>query len=314
MDFRFLKENLYKATHERNGLTRYVTRRFLFRPLEWLGLHVVADHFYEPIPNLREIEENYDDSPLAIPGHPLDLQNFELCHAKRLERFGPEFTEAVKQFDFDPINNYFKGADALSYYCLLRDLKSESVVEIGQGSSTRIALAALDRNAAENGTAPKLTSIDPYARLGGQLLKPVRTEFKEIREPLQKLPPEDLLKSCDGNALLFVDGSHIYKYGSDVWYLLHKIYPRLPPGCLLHLHDIVLPYGWLKDFYLRQKWFWNEQDMIEAFLAFNKAFEIFLPVYWVHRDSKLVREVVARIVPQLPIRDLGYSFYIRRVA
>ena len=80
------------------------------------------------------------------------------------------------------------------------------------------------------------------------------------------------------------------------------------------MHDLLLPYGWPKEYYLRQKWFWNEQDMIEAFLAFNKAFEIILPVYWVHRDSKLVRETVARVVPQLPVRDAGYSFYIRRVA
>jgi hypothetical protein len=78
------------------------------------------------------------------------------------------------------------------------------------------------------------------------------------------------------------------------------------------VHDVVLPYPWLKEFYLEQKWFWNEQDMLEAFLAFNAAFEIILPVYWLHRDSAVVKHATEAVVPGLPQRDLGYSFYLRR--
>ena len=137
MNFKALREGLFKARREKNALPRYLARRFLFKPLERLGLHVVGDHFYEPIPNLRELAANYDGSRRDIPGHDLRLEAFEPEHAARLERFGPEFQEAVKAFGFDPSNYYFRGADAVSYYALLREMKPASVVEIGQGSSTR---------------------------------------------------------------------------------------------------------------------------------------------------------------------------------
>ncbi len=314
MNFKSLSESIFKARNERNALPRYIARRFLFKPLERLGLHVIGDHFYEPIPNLREIEANYDGAPRAIPGHSLELEDFESRHAARLERYGPEFAEAVKSFGFDVTNYYFRGADALSYYCLLRETKPSSVVEIGQGSSTRIALAALERNAEETGTAASFVSIDPYTRLLGEEIKPKHTRFEQIHQPLQQVPVEDLLKRCQGNALLFVDSSHVYKYGSDVWHLMHQVYPRLPVGCALHVHDVVLPYPWLKEFYVQQKWFWNEQDMLETFLAFNAAFKITLPVYWLHRDSALVKQAVAKVALDLPMRDEGYSFYLKRVS
>ncbi len=312
MNFKALKEGLFKARKERNALPRYLARRFLFAPFEKLGLHITGDHFYEPIPNLRELAANYDGRPRPIPGHDLQLAQFETAHAARIERYGSEFEEAVKATGFDPTNYYFRGADALSYYCLLRESKPDSVVEIGQGSSTRVALAALERNAAETGTEASFVSIDPYTRLLGSELKPVHTRFEQIHQPLQALPVADLLARCQGRAMLFVDSSHVYKYGSDVWHLMHQVYPQLPVDCVLHVHDVVLPYPWLKEFYLEQKWFWNEQDMLETFLAFNSAFEVVLPVYWLHRDSTVVQKAAEAIVPALPQRDLGYSFYLRR--
>ena len=125
MNFQALKEGLFKARKERNALPRYLARRFLFAPFEKLGLHITGDHFYEPIPNLRELAANYDGSLRPIPGHDLQLAQFEAAHAARIGRYGPEFEEAVKATGFDPTNYYFRGADALSYYCLLREAKEE---------------------------------------------------------------------------------------------------------------------------------------------------------------------------------------------
>lgn len=314
MNLKGLKESWYKATRERNALPRYIARRWLFGPMERLGLHVVGDHFYEPVPNLRELALNYDESPRALPGHDLSLGRFEAGHAGRLARYGAEFSKAVQTYQFDPGNYYFRGADALSYYCYLRETKPVSVVEVGQGSSTRVALAALDRNAEETGAAAHLTSIDPYTRLLGDSLVPQRITFEQIHQPLQAIPVADVVAWCAGKALLFVDSSHVYKPGSDVWHLMHWVYPQLPPGCGLHVHDVVLPYPWPKDFYLKQKWFWNEQDILEAFLAFNSAFQVTLPVHLLHRDSSIVQNAAAQAAPDLPQRNIGYSFYLERVA
>lgn len=309
-----LRERIYKARAERNGLQRYVARRYLFPLAERLGFHILGDHFYEPIPNVRDLEAGYDESPREIPGHPLKLEDFESAHAQRLHQFGPEFIAAVRSQGWDMHNYYFWGADALSYYALLRERKPPAVIEIGQGQSTRIAIAALEKNAEETGDSPLMVSIDPYTRLLGAEIKPQRVRFEAIEKPIQHVPVSDLLRHCEEGALLFVDSSHVYKHGSDVWHLTHQVYPALPSGTLVHIHDIVLPHPWPKDFLVKNKWFWNEQDMLEQFLAFNQSFRIVLPVHWLHRHSDRVKRAVSDVAGDLPQRDSGFSFYIERIA
>jgi hypothetical protein len=50
-------------------------------------------------------------------------------------------------FGYVEINFYFAGIDALYYYSFIRTKKPKRIIEIGQGFSTRIALAALTQNA-----------------------------------------------------------------------------------------------------------------------------------------------------------------------
>lgn len=308
-----LADRWFKIRNERNALQRHIARRFLFDPLERLGFHVLGDHFYEPIPNLRELRETYDPSPRSIAGHDLSIGRFEESHAARLAAFAPEFESAVAPFGFDPTNFFFRGADAVSWYALLRELKPKSVVEIGQGVSTRIAVAALEKNAADGAPSATLASIDPHPRIREDNLQPKHTRLEQIHQPIQSLSVTDLLDRLGPGTVLFVDSSHVYKHGSDVWHLMREVYPRLPQGTLVHIHDITLPYPWPKEFYTEQKWFWNEQDMLEAFLAFNASFEVVLPVHLLHRDSEAVQNAAARALPNFPQRDLGYSFYLRRL-
>ena len=308
-----LRDNWFKIRNERNALPRHLARRFLFGPLERLGLHIVGDHFYEPIPNLRELAATYDATPRPIAGHDLSVARFESSHLDRLRRFAPEFEDAVRPFGFDPTNFFFRGADALSWYGLLRELRPKTVVEIGQGVSTRIATAALEQNSSGGSSPSTLVSIDPHPRLREDQLRPERTRLEHIHQPIQDLPAASLLQRLGPGTVLFVDSSHVHKHGSDVWHLMREIYPHLPPGTLLHIHDIVLPYPWPKEFYTQQKWFWNEQDMLEAFLAFNSSFEIVLPVHLLHRDSPTIQKTLSEMLPDFPQRDLGYSFYLRRL-
>lgn len=312
MTLKGFKEGLFKARAEKNALPRYLARRFLFGWLERIGLHVVGDHFYEPIPNLRELKRSYDGTPHVIPGQDISPGRFESAHVSRLRTFGPEFTSSVNPMGYDDTNYYFRGADAVSWYCLLRELKPTSVVEVGQGSSTRVALAALQKNAAETGVKASFVSIDPYNRLVGAELSPNGVFFEQLHHPVQAVPVQDLVARLGGNAVLFVDSSHVHKHGSDVAHLMDKVYPELPCGCVLHVHDIVLPYPWPLEFYTEQKWFWNEQDMLEAWLSFNSSFNILLPVFALHRDSTAIRSAMSDLFPAMPRRDEGYSFYLRR--
>jgi hypothetical protein len=143
---------------------RHIARRFLFIFSQRLGLHITGDHFYEIVPNTRLIAAKYSEAARTLPG--IDWR-FAGCETRALglvNRYGKEFFEASTSFGFRKKNHYFRGVDALMLYFILRDLKLAKLVEVGQGFSTRIALAALERNALESGTRPVFVSIDPYPR------------------------------------------------------------------------------------------------------------------------------------------------------
>jgi len=57
-------------------------------------------------------------------------------------------------------------------------------------------------------------------------------------------------------------------------YLYLEVFPRLKRGVLVHFHDIFLPLEYPRDWIMKMMRFWNEQYLLQAFLAFNNAFEV----------------------------------------
>jgi len=55
----------------------------------------------------------------------------------------------------------YEFGDGEIYYSLVRHLKPARIVEIGSGSSTLLALAAAEANAAEVGRATAITCVEP---------------------------------------------------------------------------------------------------------------------------------------------------------
>jgi hypothetical protein len=301
-----LREQVFKALHEPNAIQRYMVRRFLFNAFQRLGFHVTADHFYEIVPNTRAVARRYSDTPRALPG--IDWR-FAKCEARALrvlDAYAAEYVGCMAQFD--DTNAYFRGTDALMLYVMVRDRKPRKVVEIGQGFSTRIMLAALQRNAEETGTRPVFVSVDPFARFTPETVPP-GVSLQLIRRALQDVAVGSLVDNCE---LFFVDSSHVYKFDSDVALELTTIYPQLPPGAMLHVHDIFSPFEYPLEWLVAQKRFWNEQYALECFLMFNAAFDIALPVNLLMRLSTRVTDAVRR----LPLGDhfefRGSSFYIVR--
>jgi hypothetical protein len=66
----------------------------------------------------------------------------------------------------------------------------------------------------------------------------------------------------------------VLKVGSDVKYEFTEILPRLNSGVLIHIHDIFLPAEYPREWILKKHLFYNEQYLLQAFLAFNSAFDI----------------------------------------
>ena len=74
----------------------------------------------------------------------------------------------------------------------------------------------------------------------------------------------DTAFSLRAGDILFIDSSHILMPGSDVDFLLNDIWPRLPAGVLVHIHDIFLPDA------SPDSWGWrgyNEQNALASLLS-----------------------------------------------
>jgi hypothetical protein len=306
-----LKERLFKLRNEPRALQRFVLRRYLFKFLEWIGVHVVADHFYEPIPSLKWVEKNYDDSEPFFPEKAeWNFSEIEQHVVESIAKYGGEFEVEVGKYGYRE-NYYFQAWDALCLYTYIRSNGIRTVVEIGQGFSSLVSQAALGKNRSDNGLLTRFISIDPYARLESQQSNPDRAKITTIRKSVQDVGAAEILKELGQNCLLFVDSSHVYKAGSDVEFLMKEVYPHLPPESHLHIHDIYSPFPWPKKFYTERKWFWNEQEMLEHFLAFNPHFKLTLAAHWLFKDSGKLASEVPELGSKL-FRD-GASIYFKKV-
>lgn len=195
---------------ERHALQRWLARKML--PFsQSMGFSIIGDHFYEPIPNIRYIQENYIDEPRKLPGFPVTSE-----WAENMERVvGPyiaEYLSSPAYQNFGKKNSNYAGWDAMYYYCLIRSRKPQSITEVGRGASTWIAGAALDRNASE-GHRGEIVSIDPYSRGDNS------TAFTRIvTASLQQITTSERESLLHAD-IFFVDSSHVAKWGSDVLYL-----------------------------------------------------------------------------------------------
>ena len=303
-----LRERLFKSLHEKNALRRYVAWRFLFGAFQSLGFHLTADHFYEIIPNTRAVARNYPRGPRPLAGIDWRFNASEQRMLRLMSAFGAEYAALHRTHRFREDNPYYKGFDALGLYLMLRDLKPEKLIEVGQGESTKVALWALEKNCEETGKRAEFISIDPYARTG-ELAPPEKVRVVLIQQELQAVDLSPLLEGCK---FLFIDSSHVYKFGSDVALEFTQIYPRLLPGTILYLHDIYSPYEYPLNWLVFYKRFWNEQYFLECFLMFNDAFEVLLPMNLLVQQSKPMRAALRELPSIENFLYAGSSFYLRR--
>jgi predicted O-methyltransferase YrrM len=241
------------------------------------GYHVTPVHFYEPIPNLSELEFR---EPIRFSTEGLDLGEPEQ------RRLVAEISRYFDEFEWEA-NTFFSRSDSLVLYGMIRQLRPNRVIEVGCGYSTNATLAAIERN----GTG-ELITIEPFE----QERMPVRPAYTV---PVQEVPL-DLFTTLSENDVLFIDSSHVAKTGSDVNHLFLNVLPALAPGVVVHVHDIFLPDDYPADWVRERHRFWNEQYLLHAFLAFNSEWRVLLSVHQLAAASLLG-----------PAAD-GASFWMRR--
>jgi predicted O-methyltransferase YrrM len=233
-------------------------------------------HYYSPIPDLDEVENNSETI-----FNKKKLENIDLNIEKQLSLLS-ELKEFYSSYPYNSKQNedslrykkedaWYRFSDAVFLYCMLRRFQPRKIIEVGSGHSSAIML---DTNEyfLEN---VQFTFIEPYPE--ERLLKILKDTDKEnttvINKKVQAVELA-LFQTLDENDILFIDSTHVSKVGSDVNHLIFDVLPSLKPGVLIHFHDIFYPFELPKHWIMEKKWFWNENYLLRAFLINNKQFEI----------------------------------------
>jgi len=247
-----------------------------FKLLQRMGIHVVPNHFYEPVPDTRHIPEDFWKAPSGLVG--IDMK--EPAQLALLQDFCREYKPEFDQFEssapispnaFSLANRSFGSVDGEILYCMIRRFKPNTVIEVGSGNSTFVSSAAILKNAHETGRQAKLIAIEPYPNAAIRNGIPGLTRL--IQAPVQSVPLAEF-EALSENDILFIDSSHVLKEASDVRYEYLEIVPRLKKGVVVHFHDIFLPLPYPRSWMVDELRFWNEQYVLQALLAFNRAFEV----------------------------------------
>lgn len=272
---------------------------------------IVMSDYYSPIPKLDQLPEDIWDRRSILGGVDLRVeQAIELIEAE-LAPFVAELdmpeSGPVPPGTFFLQNENYESVDAELLYAVLRARKPRRVVELGSGFSTLLIGEAARRNAAD-GVASEHVAYDPFPR--AQILgeaPPAPTRF----EPISATDvPLETFQSLEAGDVLFVDTTHTVKLGSDVNHIVLDVLPVLAPGVLVHFHDIFLPYEYPRAWFEEMQYYWAEQYLLQAFLAFNDSFEVVIPALAVAREHP---NRLAAVVPSfVPGKQPGAIWLARR--
>lgn len=247
------------------------------------GLLLIPRHYYQTIPDARDLAEPFLQTGSEMVG--VDLN--EAAAIDLLHRVFPPYLAEFRatlpverpasgDAPFWLINGTFMAIDAHVYYALIRHVQPRRILEIGGGNSSVLAGLAVERNRREGGVTAQLTVIEPYP--DERLLRGFPGLSRLIRARVQEVPLATFAELQAGD-ILFIDSSHVLRAGGDVQYEYLEILPRLAPGVLVHIHDISLPKAY-PPVYAEQELYWNEQYLLQAFLAFNQRFEVLWAGNW----------------------------------
>ena len=205
--------------------------------------------------------------------------------------------------DIDPgwNNNYLPGLDIIILYSLLSQLKPSKYLEVGSGTSTKVAYKARK----ENSLNYEIISIDPSPR------KNISKVADKIYQQNVQEMNSGMAQTLEKDDVLFFDGTHLLFPNSDVMWFFLEILPNLKKGVVVHLHDVYLPYDY-PDFMLKR--YYNEQYVLATLLLNNpEKYEILSPNYFIYSDKSLhhLLDPIWELKALKNVEQHGGSFWLR---
>jgi hypothetical protein len=273
-----------------------------------LGFDLLRRHYYSPIPDLAELPPDVWDRESELRGVDFDL-NAMLAFVETelgpyLAEYQPPRSPTGDARDFYLDNGFYGSVDAETLYAMVRRAVPRRIVELGSGMSS---LVIADARAHNEGSADgRHVIFDPFPR---DDLREALSTVAELQAVSATEVPMDEFAQLEAGDILFVDTTHTVKIGGDVNRILLDVIPALAPGVAIHVHDIYLPWEYPREFLEERSFFWAEQYLLQAFLAFNREFEILFGTHALYRG---VPDQLASLIPSAGPGMLPSAFWLRR--
>lgn len=286
----------------RRGVGRVDPRFWRYLTLEPFLSEVIPDRVEQLDP------EDYVPKPVAI-GTGVDLR--EADQLALLESWQSRFDSLFAGLRGDSAintqamgrpylhNGFYPTPDAEVYAAMIADRAPHKIVEIGAGFSTRIARRTLSETSGDT----ELLVVDPEPR----------TDISRVADTVLRRRLEDIdldMLGLDEHTLLFVDSSHVVRTGGDVTQLFCRVMPVLPPGVLVHVHDIFLPYDY-PPAYVRR--LYTEAYLLWALLARGSMFRVVFATHFMARANAAAMQRTFGPIVGTDKRYFGASFWFEPV-
>jgi predicted O-methyltransferase YrrM len=310
--------NLFNAAKERNPelselmdlfSQAYQNTSMLKTDIDFHFLHYPPGHYYSPVPSL----EWYNSAAQRVYKKNVELLGIDLNEREQLKTYArlskyydeiPFADEKKPYLRYYYNNNIFCYADVYWLYSLIRDIRPQKIIEIGSGFSSAVMLDT-DELFCDNSI--DFTFIEPYPDRLNSLLK-VADKNHELHKDIVQNVDIKLFRQLQKGDFLFVDSSHVGKFGSDVLYILHEILPLLNQGVIIHFHDIFYPFEYPRQWLEENGWAWNECYFIRSFLQYNSEFKIKLFGNYLGQQHV---KMLAKYTP-LCLKNIGGSLWLEK--
>ena len=272
---------------------------FISKLIKIIGVFPIIDSFYEPkfIFNKKYNKKNRLEK-ISINFN----INEQLDFLKKLNFENELNTDLFKEI----LNSKnFCSGDMEYWYQILRKIKPKNIIEIGSGTTTKIADLAIKKNLNDlESYNYHYIAIDPFAKINN-----LKSKINVIKNKVENVSI-DIFKKLEENDILFVDSSHIIRPDGDLLFIFLEILPILNKGVIVHFHDIFTPYDYPDKWKYSDIKFWNEQYLLEAILINSNTWKVFSSINYLKENYY---EELKRVCPFLKEYRRPGSFYIQKV-
>jgi hypothetical protein len=303
----------------KNLIKHWVTVRTLLKSDNFMFLtFAIPGHFYSPIPDLLEIQnesvEIFNRSPKSLPAIAINEET-QIGLVTEFSRFQKEISFPEKKapnYRYYLDNAYFSYGDGVALYSFMRHFRPKRIVEVGSGFSSALML---DVNERYFDGDIKFTFIEPYPDRLFPLLSDRDRQLHEVVTRVVQQVDSNIFNNLNEGDILFIDSSHVAKTHSDVLHILFNVLPNLKNGVIVHFHDILWPFEYPESWITAGR-AWNEAYFLRVFLQYNPIFEIlFFNSYMeLHQREILEKDMPLTLkTPSSTVTPGNTSLWLRKI-